>query len=63
MTEDERDEDDHRFTMSLAGLAMALLLALVGLSVIDGLSEVSKREDCLLQGRMNCARIELSIDR
>jgi hypothetical protein len=63
MTDDERDEDDHRFTMSLAGLALALLLALVGLSVIDGLAEISKHEDCLLQGRMNCLRIEFSIDR
>jgi hypothetical protein len=63
MTDDERDEDDHRFTMSLAGLAMALLLAIIGLSVVDGLAEISKHEDCLLQGRMNCERIEFSIDR
>jgi hypothetical protein len=62
MTDDERDEEDHRFTMSLAGLAMALLLALAGLSVINGLAEISKHEDCLLQGRMNCERIEFSID-
>jgi hypothetical protein len=63
MTDDERDEDENRFTMSLAGLAMTLLLAIIGLGVIDGLAEISRHEDCLLQGRMNCARIELSIDR
>jgi hypothetical protein len=63
MTEEERDEDDHRFTMSLAGFAMALLLGIVGLGVLDGLAEVSKHEDCLLQGRMNCERIEFSINR
>ena len=40
---------------------MALLLAVVGLTVIDGLAAISKREDCVLQGRMNCERIELSI--
>jgi hypothetical protein len=42
MSQDERDEEDHRFTMSLAGLAMALLLAVVGLSLIEGLAEISK---------------------
>jgi hypothetical protein len=56
----ERDREDDRFTASLAGLAMALLLSLVGLAVIDRLAATSKLEDCLLQGRKNCERIELS---
>ena len=56
----DRDEEDDRFTASLAGLAMALLLAIVALFLIDRLATVSKLEDCLLQGRKNCKRIELS---
>jgi hypothetical protein len=63
MTQDERDEEDHRFTMTLAGLAIALFLGVVSLNVIDRLAEISRHEDCLLQGRMNCERIELSIGR
>ena len=56
----DRDEEDDRFTASLAGLAMALLLAIIALFLIDRLATVSKLEDCLLQGRKNCKRIELS---
>lgn len=60
MTARERDEEEDRFTASLAGLAMTLLLSLVSLIVIDRLATISKLEDCLLQGRKNCERIELS---
>jgi hypothetical protein len=57
----DRDEEDDRFTASLTGLAMALLLAIIALFLIDRLAAVSKLEDCLLQGRKNCKRIELSV--
>ncbi|HEX3497825.1 MAG TPA: hypothetical protein VHT04_00735 [Stellaceae bacterium] len=60
MTARERDEEEDRFTASLAGLAMALLLSLISLVVIEKLATLSKLEDCLLQGRKNCERIELS---
>jgi hypothetical protein len=60
LTPRERQEEADRFTASLAGLAAALLLGLIGLWVADGLAQVSKLEDCLLQGRTNCERIELS---
>ena len=60
MNAHDRDEEDNRFTASLAGLAMALLLVIVALFLIDGLATVSKLEDCFLQGRKNCKRIELS---
>jgi hypothetical protein len=56
----ERQEEADRFTASLAGFAVALLLGLLGLWVVDGLAQVSKLENCLLQGRNNCERIELS---
>jgi hypothetical protein len=60
LTARERQEESDRFTASLAGLAVALLLGLIALWVVDGLAQESKLEDCLLQGRMNCERIELS---
>ncbi len=60
LTPRERQEEADRFTATLAGFAATLLLALLGLWVAEGLAQVSKLEDCLLQGRMNCERIELS---
>jgi hypothetical protein len=60
MTERERQDEDDRFTSSLAGLAVTLLLGMIGLWLADALAAESKLEDCLLQGRMNCERIELS---
>jgi hypothetical protein len=57
--EQEKREDDARFTNSLAGFVVALLLGLVGLYVIQGLAVTSKLEDCMLQGRLNCERIDM----
>jgi len=54
----EEEEDDVRFTTSLAGLALALLLMLAGLYLLDALAAESKLEDCMLQGRMNCEPID-----
>jgi hypothetical protein len=56
----QRDEEEDRFTASLAGLAMTLVLSIISLIVIDRLAVLSKLDDCLLQGRKNCERIELS---
>jgi hypothetical protein len=57
----EKEEDDRRFTTSLAGLAVALLLILVGLYVTEELAKQSKLEDCMMQGRRDCGqRIELT---
>lgn len=57
--EREKQEEDDRFTATLAGLAVALFLIVVGLDVAERLATESKLEDCLLQGRMNCERVEL----
>ncbi len=53
----EEKDDDARFTTSLAGLAFALFLALLGFYVLDALATESKLEDCMMQGRMNCEPI------
>lgn len=59
----EREEDDRRFTTSLAGLAVALFLIWIGLYVTEQLAAQSKLEDCVLQGRANCVRVDLTQDR
>jgi hypothetical protein len=56
----QRRQEDDRFTRSLAGLATAFLLLVVGLWLTERLADLSRRDDCLLQGRSNCERIELS---
>jgi len=61
--ERERREDDRRFTTSLAGLAAALFLVVVGLYVAEELAAQSKLEDCVLQGRADCMRVELTPQR
>jgi hypothetical protein len=59
LDEEERRQESDRFTATLGGFAIALLLALVGLYLLQELARISKLEDCLLQGRSNCARIEM----
>ena len=56
----EREEDDRRFTSSLAGLAVSLFLIWLGLYVTEGLAAQGKLEDCVLQGRADCVRVELT---
>jgi hypothetical protein len=56
----QRREEDDRFTRSLAGLATAFLLLVVGLWLTERLADLSKLDDCMLQGRSNCERIELT---
>jgi hypothetical protein len=62
MDNHKHDDDESRFTASLAGLAIALLLTVVGLFLVQKLEAASKLEDCLLQGRTNCAPIEIPVN-
>jgi hypothetical protein len=59
-TRKEQEDEDARFTTSLAGLAVTLFLAVVGLYLLEALSTESKLEDCLLQGRMNCLPVDVT---
>ena len=59
----EREEDDRRFTSSLAGLAVAMFLIWIGLYVTEQLAAQSKLEDCVLQGRADCVRVDMTQDR
>jgi hypothetical protein len=59
----EREEDDRRFTASLAGLAVALFLIWIGLYVVEQLAAEGRLEDCVMQGRADCVRIDLTSQR
>lgn len=59
----ERAEDDRRFTNSLAALAFSLFLIWIGLYVTEQLAAESKLEDCVLQGRADCVRVDLTSQR
>ena len=51
------ETEESRRTRSLAGLAMALFLVVVGLFLTQKLTGMARMEDCLLSGRTNCAVI------
>ena len=62
--EQEQDEPiDYRHRMIMNLIALAILISLVGLGVwiADTISDLQKEQDCLVQGRSNCAPIQIPI--
>lgn len=57
--EDEEQQEQDRLTRNLAALAFTLSLVVASLFLVERLAAESKLEDCLLQGRTNCAPIDL----
>jgi hypothetical protein len=62
----EQDQDepiDYRHRMIMNLIALAILISLVGLGVwiADTISALQREQDCLMQGRSNCAPIEVPI--
>jgi len=51
---DDDDDGADRQTASLAGLAVALLLVVIGLFLVRTLHAKCVVEDCLLSGQTNC---------
>jgi hypothetical protein len=56
--QDDEEAGDRRRTASLAALALILLLAILATVLVRELASVSALQDCLFQGRLNCAPIE-----
>jgi hypothetical protein len=54
LIEDEDEDDADRQTASLAGVAITLLLVVVGLFLVHQLQTKVAIEDCLMSGRTNC---------
>ncbi|HUN38735.1 MAG TPA: hypothetical protein VMU81_00445 [Acetobacteraceae bacterium] len=50
----EAEEEANRQTASLAGIAITLLLLVIGLFLIRELHTKAQIEDCLMAGRANC---------
>jgi hypothetical protein len=62
--EQEQDEPidyRHRMIMNLIALAILILLVGLGVWIADTISDVQREQDCLVQGRSNCAPIEVPI--
>ena len=60
--EQEKDEPiDYRHRMIMNLIALAILISLVGIGVwiADTISDLQREQDCLMQGRSNCAPIEV----
>ena len=58
----ERAGDDdyrHRMIMNVLALIVCLLLAGSGVWLANQIAEMRKNQDCVLSGRMNCAKIEV----
>jgi hypothetical protein len=61
----EQDRDDEpvnyaqRMLMNVIAIAVVCLLIGVGVWLADTIAEMERNQDCVLQGRQNCAPIEV----
>ena len=53
-----RREDTHSQRAALIGLAICLALVLGGLFLVYALKKSASLEDCVMQGRTNCAPVD-----
>ena len=54
----KNNEDTYSPRAVLLGLAITLLLVFGGLCLFYLLRDSTQREDCMMQGRTNCAAVE-----
>ncbi len=60
LSSEAEQTEANRVTSSLAGLALALLLVVIGLFLVQQLRDEARVEDCLLSGRINCDQLVVS---
>jgi hypothetical protein len=53
-----RRQDAHSQRAALLGLAICLALVLGGLFLVYALKKSSELQDCVMQGRTNCAPVD-----
>jgi hypothetical protein len=63
---DQGEEDEnlnHPRRMLMNGIAVAVVTVLIGTGVwlADTIADMERNQDCVLQGRQNCAPVELAI--
>src|SRR3984885_9895590 len=56
---EERIDDRQRMLMIVIGAAIVVVLIGTGVWIADPISATGKLEDCALQGRTNCAPIDM----
>ena len=57
---EERIDDRQRMRMNMIAAAIVVVLIGTGVWIADTISVTGKLEDCALQGRTNCAPIDMS---
>jgi hypothetical protein len=57
-SERHRAEDRRSQRVALIGLAICLLLVLAGVLLVHELRKMSNVQDCIMQGRSNCAPLD-----
>ena len=60
-TEDGEIDYRQRMTMNVIAVVIVALLVGVGVWIADTLADMEKVQDCTMQGRQNCAPIELPL--
>ena len=59
--EDENVNYPHRMLMNVIAVAVVSVLIGVGVLLADTIADMERDQDCVLQGRQNCAPIESAI--
>jgi hypothetical protein len=57
--EEDLGDDRRRMLMNAIAIAVLILLIVFGVWIADTIAEMEKDQDCVLQGRANCAPIEV----
>lgn len=58
---DEPIDYRHRAIMNLIAVAILILLVGLGVWIADTIADLQREQDCLMQGRSNCAPIEMPV--
>jgi len=61
--QDEQIDYRQRMLMNVIAVAVCTMLVGVGVWIADTIAEMEKDQDCVLQGRANCAPIEVPLPR
>ena len=65
LTRYEREAEDepinyrHRMLMNVIAVAIVTVLVGIGVWLADTIAEMERDQDCVLQGRQNCAPIDI----
>jgi len=58
---DEPADDRHRMLMNFIAIAIVTLLIGAGVWIADVIGDMERDQDCVMQGRANCAPIEAPV--